>query len=95
MRWSPLETDIDLTRESLEAREEYLNQQVYGMKVPVKVLEKDAPMLGMRPFEMPAQNHINVENAEHPGAGQPSTKPADKAPVKNQPSPPTSGDAPR
>jgi len=33
--------------------------------------------------------------AEQAGAGQPATKPADKAPVKDQPSPPTSKDAPR
>lgn len=32
---------------------------------------------------------------EHPGADQPATKPADKAPVKDQPSTPTSKDSPR
>ncbi len=32
---------------------------------------------------------------EQPGADQPATQPAEKAPVKDQPSPPTSKDAPR
>jgi hypothetical protein len=34
-------------------------------------------------------------NAEQAGAGQPATKPADKDPVKDQPSTPTSKDGPR
>ena len=33
--------------------------------------------------------------AEQPGAGQPATQPADKSPVKDQPSTPTSKDTPR
>jgi hypothetical protein len=33
--------------------------------------------------------------AEQAGAGQPATKPADKPPLKDQPSTPTSKDAPR
>jgi hypothetical protein len=37
----------------------------------------------------------DTERAEQAGADQPATKTADKAPVKDQPSPPTSKDAPR
>ena len=95
MRWSPLGTDIHLTTESIEALEAYLNQQVYGMKVPIKVRGKHAPFLGLIPFEMPAKNHINVENAEQPGSGQPATKPADEVPETIQPPPPTPKDGPR
>ena len=41
-------------------------------------------------------NHLyEKKKAEPPGAGKPATKPADKAPVKDQPSPPTSKDDPR
>ena len=35
------------------------------------------------------------QEAEQAGADQPATKPADKAPVKDQPSTPTSKDGPR
>ena len=35
------------------------------------------------------------QRVEQPGAGQPATQPADKHPVKDQTSPPTSKDAPR
>lgn len=36
-----------------------------------------------------------ADQAEQAGADQPATEPADKAPVKDQPSPPTLKDAPR
>ncbi len=36
-----------------------------------------------------------TKNVQQPGAGQPATEPADDAPVKDQPSTPTSTDAPR
>ena len=38
---------------------------------------------------------IEIKAAEQAGADQPATKPADKQPVKDQPSPPTSADHPR
>lgn len=36
-----------------------------------------------------------AQHAAQPGAGQPAIRPADKPPVKDQPSPPTPKDAPR
>ena len=43
----------------------------------------------------PARNSADPTKAEPAGAGQPATKPADKAPVKDQPSPPTPRVVPR
>jgi hypothetical protein len=37
----------------------------------------------------------HLRNVEPAGAGQPATQPADKAPAKDQPSPPTSKVSPR
>lgn len=42
-----------------------------------------------------APSAITAIYGEPAGAGQPATKPADKPPVKDQPSPPTSKDSPR
>ena len=42
-----------------------------------------------------AANSNSHKEAEQPGAGQPATQPADKVPVKDQPSAPTSKDVPR
>ncbi len=45
--------------------------------------------------QVPGANIGASNKAEQAGADQPATKPADKPPVKNQPSTPTSKDAPR
>lgn len=45
--------------------------------------------------QLKATRSSNPTRAEPAGPGQPATKPADKAPVEVQPSPPTSNDAPR
>jgi hypothetical protein len=42
-----------------------------------------------------SENEVKQHNAEPAGADQPATRPADKAPVKDQPSSPMSKDAPR
>ena len=39
--------------------------------------------------------YAKLNQVERAGAGQPATQPADKVPPKDQPSPPTSKDAPR
>ena len=41
------------------------------------------------------KKYENVSQVEQPGAAQPATKPADKPSAKDQPSTPTSKDAPR
>jgi hypothetical protein len=46
-------------------------------------------------FLRPADPEVSKEGTEPAGADQPDTQPADKHPVKDQPSPPTSKDAPR
>ena len=47
------------------------------------------------PFQCGGDVSVKRIHAEQPGAAQPATKPAEKEPPKDQPSTPTSKDAPR
>ena len=95
VRWEPLETDVLLIPNSIGALEAYFDQQVYGRQESKKIPERYSPLMPLTPMEMPANTHIDTDKAEQAGADQPATKPADKHPVKGEPSTPTLKDRPR
>ena len=95
--WDHLKADLQLTPKSSDALESYLNKHAYhGAQLYwPDDLELNSPVLKVRtPPAIGARNHIDIDK-EQAGADPPATMPADKPPVKDQPSTPTPKDGPR